>query len=355
MTSLPEVSIITANYNKGKDVVECVTSVLGQSNPNWEFYFIDDGSDDGSFELAKQAASKDARCHFLINETGTKGANAARNMALELSLGSTVIFLDSDDVMLPNCIEHRLTDFKKYPEADYLVYPMGIFFDSVGDSDLICNIPTNQDDLHRFLDRDIVWLISGPIWKKSALKSLGGFDLSLHSQQDYDLHVRALILGLPYKYLHSSPDIYYRRNVLSLPRQNSQSIEHFRQRYLMILRHHQLLVEHKKLDASAKKMLSRYLLDLAQMMRWHIGSLGKKEALHEALAFWNTAEELSLLSKVEQNLGTKYVRFKHQMLFNRLPMMQRWRDIGLQKKLGDLIFKQSTTYCQVTLNDYEGR
>lgn len=353
MTVQPQVAIITANYNKGKDVVDCVKSVLAQTNPNWEFYFVDDGSDDGSFELAKEAASGDERCIFLKNETGTKGANAARNMALGLSVAPYVIFLDSDDVMVPTCIERRLLDFEKYPDADYLVYPMGIFFDAIGDSDLICNIPMAADDLHRFLDRDIVWLISGPIWTKKALDALGGFDLALHSQQDYDLHVRALILDLPYQYLHCSPDIYYRRNVTSLPRQNSQSIEHFRQRYQMIQRHHDLLVKHDKLDTEAKNLLARYLLDLAQMMRWHIGSLGKKEALKEALIFWNSAKQLSLVSSEKLDLGKRYIRFKHQMLFNRLPMIQRWRNVSLQKKLGNLIFKPSTTYCQVTLEDYE--
>lgn len=352
MTFQPQVSIITANYNKGEDVVECVESVLSQSNPNWEFFFIDDGSDDGSFELAKETASGDSRCHFLKNETGTKGANAARNIALDLTKSSYVVFLDSDDVMVPTCVERRVSDFAKYPEADYLVYPMGIFFDSIGDSSLICNIPTSDDDLHRFLDRDIVWLISGPIWTKKALDALGGFDLALHSQQDFDLHVRALVLGLSYQYLHCSPDIYYRRNVTSLPRQNSQSIDHFRQRYQMILRHHNLLLSHQKLDVKAKKLLARYLLDLAQMMRWHIGALGKKDSLNEALNYWNSAAQLSLITISQQKLGRQYIRFKHQMIFNRLPMIQRWRNVSLQKKLGDLIFSPSKTYCQVTLEDY---
>ena len=198
----PKVSIITANYNKGEVVAECVRSVCGQKSDNWELLFVDDGSDDGSFEVAKLAAEGDERCIFLENTTGIKGANAARNMAIDLAKGDFILFLDSDDILIPECVGERLSDFEKYPEMDLLIYPMGLFNKELGDSDFISNIPTEEDDLNRFLNRDIVWLISGPIWRKAALKSLGGFDLSLHSQQDYDLHVRALIGDLKYRYIH---------------------------------------------------------------------------------------------------------------------------------------------------------
>lgn len=332
----------------------CVASVLSQTDPNWEWFFVDDGSDDGSFELAIEKANGDDRCHFIKNTTGLKGANAARNLGIEKSSAPFVIFLDSDDVMLESCVHSRLTDFAKYPEIDYLVYPMGIFYDSIGDSDIINNIPTAQPDLYRFLNRDVVWQISGPIWKRSVLASLDGFSLELSSQQDIDLHIRALIAGFPYKYLHCTPDIYYRRNVASLPRQNSQSVAHIRQRVEMILRHLKLLKEAEKLDAEAKKLLARYLLDLAQMMRWHIVELGKEKAQNEALKIWLNAADWQLVTDENIESGMRYIKFKHQMLYNRFPALQKWMEGRLQNKLSELIFQPSSTYCNVTLKDYVG-
>jgi glycosyltransferase involved in cell wall biosynthesis len=352
LSNTPPVTIITANYNKGKDVTDCVDSVLAQTQTSWEFLFIDDGSTDGSFETAKAVAKGDERCKFLNNTTGIKGANAARNMGLDIAKGRYIIFLDSDDVMKADCLEKRLKAFEENSDYDYLVFPMGLFFDEVGDSDIICNIPTLENNLVRFLNRDIVWLISGPIWKKEVLKSLGGFDLDLQSQQDYDLHVRALIQDLPYKYFHTAPDVFYRRNVESLPRNNSQSVAHFNQRFEMIQRHYEMLKERKLVGAEVKLALSRYLLDLAQMMRWHIAELGKPKAFQTALTYWQKADEFYLVSKKEYRLGIRYIKFKHQMFYNRFPKLQKRISERYEKQLGKLIFTPSTTYCNTTLVDY---
>lgn len=349
----PRLTVITPNFNKGEAVRECVQSVLNQYFDNWELIFIDDGSTDGSFELAGQTAKGDKRCTFLRNNTSIKGANAARNLGIEMAKSEFVIFLDSDDLMIPNCMSVRITDFDKHPDLDFIVYPMGVFNDTLGDSDLISNIPTSTSDLHRFLNRDIVWLISSPIWKKSTLVELGGFDLNLLSQQDYDLHVRALIAGRKYIYLHQPPHIFYRQNISSMPRQNSQSVEHFRQRFQMILRHHELLKSAGKLGDTEKLLQARYILDLAQMMRWHIKTLGKG-AQNEALTMWKQAFDLQMVDKKMYGIGISYIRFKHNMNFNRLGFLQRYLETNFRKNLGDLIFYQPTLCCNVRLSDYEG-
>ncbi len=349
----PDLTIITANYNKGSVVIDCVKSVRDQTVGSWELLFVDDGSDDGSFEMAQEAAEGDVRCVFLENTTGIKGANAARNMAIDLAKGTFVLFLDSDDLLAPDCVASRLEDFEKYPELDMLIYPMGLFNTKVGDSALISNIPKEEGDLDRFLDRDVAWLISGPTWKTDALKRLGGFDLLLQSQQDYDLHIRSLIEGLSYKYFHKKPDVFYRREISSVPRQNSQSVGHFRQRFEMILRHHTMLLEAGKIDDTKRKYLARYLLDLAQMMRWHRNTLGK-DALKEGLSFWEKADALQLVDRKTYQRGVKYIRFKHNMLFNRVPGIQKRLEANFRSKLKGYMFSPSTTYCNTTLADYHG-
>ena len=349
----PELTVIIPNFNKGDAVIQCVDSVLNQSFENWEIIFIDDGSTDGSFEKAKKAADGDYRCLFIKNSSGIKGANAARNLGIEMAKAEYIIFLDSDDLMTENCIAERLNDFAKNPDLDFIVYPMGVFNDHIGDSEFITNIPTDLPDLHRFLSRDLVWLISGPIWKKATLVSLGCFDVSLHSQQDYDLHVRALISGFSYKYFHKKPDIFYRQNTESIPRQNSQSLEHFRQRFQMILKHADLLTTAGKLGEKEKVLLSRYILDIGQMMRWHIKTQGKN-ALREAMQMWKKAYDLGLTDKKIYGLGLSYLRFKHNMLYNRLGFLKRYLERSFQTNLGEYIFTPNLNLGRVKLSDYAG-
>ena len=349
----PKLTVITPNFNKGDAVIQCVQSVLNQSFKDWEFIFVDDGSSDDSFEKAIESAKADGRCLFLKNTTGIKGGNAARNLGIEKSRSEFIIFLDSDDLMMENCLRDRLNDFNANPDLDFIAYPMGIFNTEISDSKIISNIPTTTTDLHRFLNRDIVWQISGPIWKKTALEKLGGFDLTLHSQQDVDLHIRALISGMQYKYIHRTPDIYYRREIHSIPRQTSQSLDHFRQRFNMILRHTEMLREARKLNDDERLIQARYILDLAQMMRWHIGKM-QSGALKEALAMWQKAKELDLVNKKQYDIGISYIRFKHNMIFNRSKSLQRYLEKKFRKNLVGLIFQPSLTYCNVTVSDYEG-
>ena len=138
----PQLTVITPNFNKGDAVRECVRSVLNQSFQNWELIFVDDGSTDDSFEKAKKASKGDERCLFLSNTTGVKGGNAARNLGIEKSRSEFIIFLDSDDLMMQNCLMDRLHDFEDHLDLDFIVYPMGIFNDEIGDSDFISNNST---------------------------------------------------------------------------------------------------------------------------------------------------------------------------------------------------------------------
>jgi glycosyltransferase involved in cell wall biosynthesis len=348
----PIISIITPNFNKGQFVEDCIRSVMSQTMRDWEMLFIDDFSTDGSDELAKSLSVIDGRIIFKQNQ-GKKGASSCRNQGLAFAKGEYVMFLDSDDLLTPDCLARRVKAMRANPDLDYAVYPMGIFHKVLGDSDIICNIPTSVEPLRRFLDRDIVWLISGPTWKKTVLEELGGFDDSLHSQQDYDLHVRALIADYSYRYHHDEPNVFYRQEVHSIPRLQSQNIEHFQFRFEMVLRHAELLLKANKLGEEEKLLLSRYLLDLAQMMRWHIGELGK-DARQRGLDYWRAAKDRNLVDENRYKLGVKYIRFKHNMKWNRLPQAQRALEKFYRSYLDDLIFYPSKTYCKVTLADYDG-
>lgn len=91
------VSIITPSYNSARFINECVSSVLEQTYTNWELIIVDDASDDNSRELISNIAETDNRIKFVFL-TKNIGVAGARNIALEMSEGRYIAFLDSDDI-----------------------------------------------------------------------------------------------------------------------------------------------------------------------------------------------------------------------------------------------------------------
>ncbi len=342
------ISVIMPNYNKGLFAEVAVQSVLNQTHSNWELIFVDDQSTDESATFAERMAHTDSRIIVRCTSESNSGGAAARNLGIDLSRGAHIIFLDSDDWMATDCLSKRLAAMYSMPEMDFIAFPMGVFHVEPGDTPLISNVPKPISDLQRFLGRDQLWLISGPIWKTSFLKKLGGFDTRLISQQDADLHIRALAQTDAYKYIHEHPTVFYRQNVQSRARKESQSLHGLMQRVEMCRDHIRILREAGKLEEDEKFLIAQYLLDIAQMLRWHKNVLGSKSGA-DALKIWMIAHDEILISNVLYAKAMAYIQFKHKMFWNHFPKWQKKRESYFLKKLGSLIFTPSTTLCKSTL------
>lgn len=194
----PVVSIITPTKNRKVLLAESMSSIAGQDFAEWEHLIIDDGSDDGSLEMVAEAATKDARVRLLRREGERRGANVCRNLGLRESRGEFVIFLDSDDLLRPNCLEDRVKLMSRNRDLDFAVYLSGYFIKQLGDWRIQQPAERFGDDLLQMLYFEIPWIITAPIWRRNALESLNGFDESLPSWQDVDLHLRAICRGMQY-------------------------------------------------------------------------------------------------------------------------------------------------------------
>jgi GT2 family glycosyltransferase len=110
-------------------------------------------------------------------------------------------------------------------------------------------------DLRRFLRSDPPWSVSSPLWKTQALKTIGGFNERVIYGDDADLHVHAILSGLPYQKLPDHlPDVFIRRSSASriTHRRDSALIE---SRALRLVEGSRLLKKH---------CASRELVDLWQ-------------------------------------------------------------------------------------------
>ncbi len=95
-------SIIIPAYNAGKYLERCVGSCEEQNVPQDEFEIIvvNDGSKDNTLEVAESLADKYTNVRLFSKENG--GSSSARNMGLDHAKGDYIIFVDSDDYLLPD-------------------------------------------------------------------------------------------------------------------------------------------------------------------------------------------------------------------------------------------------------------
>ena len=118
----PLVSIVTPCYNGEAFLDRYFECVLAQTYPSIELIFVDDGSTDQTFELAKSyrhaLESRGYRSVFLRQEHA--GQAAAINLGLPHVTGAYLTWPDSDDLMRPDNIEKKVQALEAHPEAGFV-------------------------------------------------------------------------------------------------------------------------------------------------------------------------------------------------------------------------------------------
>ena len=99
-------SIITPTYRRKDLLARAVTSLQNQTYKDWEMIIVNDSPYDETYK-AFASSINDPRIRYFINDTN-RGVNFSRNFALDrISAGSTwVIFLDDDDYLSPDALDH---------------------------------------------------------------------------------------------------------------------------------------------------------------------------------------------------------------------------------------------------------
>ena len=97
------ISVIVPIYNVEAYLPKCLESLAAQTFPDVEFILIDDGSTDRSAEIAAAYAGADDR--FLVHRIANHGLSVARNLGIEKSRGTWLMFVDPDDYVTPDFCE----------------------------------------------------------------------------------------------------------------------------------------------------------------------------------------------------------------------------------------------------------
>ncbi len=213
--SHPLVSVIIPAFNRESLIEETILSVKNQTYSNWECIVVDDGSIDRTRQIVENFSKTDFRVRFLERDREPKGAPTCRNIGVQQSRGKFIIFLDSDDLLKDSCLETRVSRFSRYPYLDFIVFPQLVFSNSTADANILINIRTSDTDIIRFLTLgksvDVPWITAAPIWKRESLiESKLIWNEETKGFQDVEFHLEAVIKGLKYIYMDSTPDCYYR-------------------------------------------------------------------------------------------------------------------------------------------------
>lgn len=215
----PLISVITPSYNRADLVAEMLESLIAQTMDAWECVVVDDGSTDNSKDVISEYADRDSRVRLIERNREPKGAGTCRNIAVEEARGRFLLFLDTDDVLAPFCLQQRLEVMEGDERLDFAIFPMLIFDGNVDHADKLWNIETGEDDLLRLLRLDPICGGTGTLWRRDSFMRMGMWDEQLLMWQDIELHLRAFIGGYRYtKRFDLRPDGYLRATGGSMSR-----------------------------------------------------------------------------------------------------------------------------------------
>lgn len=210
----PLVSVVMPAFNTEKYISRAVESVLGQTYPFWELWIVDDCSTDGTRETAQRLAVQDERIHYLRNEKNM-GAARSRQRGIELSAGTYVAFLDSDDVWERGKLAAQIKRIFEsgLPQEDIICYTSYDFIDENGDTVLQAYVVPETTGYKQMLVENVIGC-STVVMSVSFFREKGFAFEKTYYHEDYALWMQILrdaskekkvschMLGLPQVLMH---------------------------------------------------------------------------------------------------------------------------------------------------------
>ncbi len=321
---VPAVSVVIPTKNRAALLRETLASLAAQTSVDWEAIVVDDVSVDDTEEVVASFVGQQLpvdQVRFVALPERRAGASAARNVGVELARGRYVVFLDSDDLLTPTCIEQRIDFMDSRPDVDFAVSQCGLFRDTIGDTTLAWNrFGDPSGDLDRYLARDPVWQTTGPTWRREALDRIGAWDEQALSGQDWEFSTRALAAGLRHVTLPDLVDCGWR-----LPSGDRSSIgkaaavhgtgaAHARSWAGTVVRVWQAVDKAGKMNADRRQLVAGLM--------WHAcRGLGDKASYGEARQYWKRVwREFGLISPRQFAEGWAFHKSGRREWFNRLKL-----------------------------------
>lgn len=191
-----EVSVIIPVYNAEAFLEKAIKSALQQPEV-LEVIVVNDGSTDGSLEIAEELKQKDSRVKIYHHKNYTnKGRSASRNLGIEKANANYIAFLDADDYYLENRFTEDKKVFEEYEEAEGVYNAIGVHFyrkaEAIEEKKLKLTMVSEKIDSEQLFNNLLYYKkghfsIDGLTVKKKVFSITGCFDEDLEVSEDTHL------------------------------------------------------------------------------------------------------------------------------------------------------------------------
>lgn len=279
---MPKVSIIIPAYNAESTIKSTIEAVRNQTYRDYELIVINDGSTDRTAEIVREIA--DDRFKLFSYKNG--GLATARNRGIRQATGEYIAFLDADDLWTKDKLEKQVAILETNPEVG-VVYSQTSYIDNESNFLYNCEpVCFAGDVLKELLLTNFLHNGSNPLIRQQAIATVGEFDCSLSSSEDWDFYLR-LAARYPFAVVPEYQVLYRQTSnsmssnvekmkqvcyaVLERAYQKSPQLQHYRRQSLSIL--HLYCAELYLRKSKSKTHLSQAGLDIWHSIRLYPQSL----------------------------------------------------------------------------------
>lgn len=223
----PLVSVIIPAYNAVQWLPDAVNSILAQAYGKWELIIVNDGSTDGTADLAKSFVNP----RITVVDQANQGVSAARNTGIKRSSGELICFLDADDAMAPHNLAVKVQAIEEHG-VDWAYADIALCDEQLRPTGEVLE-GTPADVLRTLLlqEHPAVPLSCGNILaRKSCFEQGVRFDESLSNAADQDFTMQ---LASRFSHAHVPKTCTLYRN---LPGSMSKNVARFQEDHLRMMR-----------------------------------------------------------------------------------------------------------------------
>lgn len=208
----PRVSICVPAYQAGTNLAETLASVWRQDFTDFELVLVDDGSTDATPEVV--AAQDDPRLRAFRRERN-RGQAVTVAETIARARGELVKFLDSDDLLHPDCVGKMVAGLDAHPEAVLAFSRRDVMAEEPDDPASLRWVEEFGTLHHRFEEleavndgRDLLrqylhallpgnWIAepAGVMARRADLLAVGGYNRKVRQSNDMDMWARLMVRG----------------------------------------------------------------------------------------------------------------------------------------------------------------
>lgn len=186
-TNLPPVTIGISFYNARATLLDAIRSVFAQTHQDWELILVDDGSTDGSLELARSIDDPRVRVY---SDGQNKRLAARLNELTRLARHDFVARMDADDLMTRDRIERQLRALVGNDDVDLVSAGLVSMSDDLQASGVRV-APQGYEVTASEVLAGRAWITHAAVLGRRAWFLRNPYDETLRVSQDTNLWIRA--------------------------------------------------------------------------------------------------------------------------------------------------------------------